>query len=453
MLQIDSTELAELLLSGSFGLEKESLRIDGEGFLSHTPHPFAGNPNIVRDFCENQTEINTSVQPSAHAAVSELERHTRTIQRTLAELTPGEYLWPFSNPPYIRNEQDIPVAQFAGAQSDKTTYRNYLSKRYGRYKMTLSGIHVNYSFHEELLRRDFQRSGQSSYIDYQNNLYLTLAKRVAAYGWILTAVTAASPLLDSSYVEKEQFDGDVFQGLASVRCSELGYWNAFAPVFDYSSLAAYVESIRDYVRRGWLRAPSELYYPVRLKPAGPYRLDALEAGGVNHIELRMFDLNPLTPVGIDERDVSFAQLLLCWLAATPDQPFNDRDQVQAVQNFKNAAHYDLKTVNLMLPDGRAYSVAHAARNVITLMREFYCYSPAEVQQVLDFEEAKFIDGENRYAWQIRKAFSGGFVRKGLALARQQQEAESGAQAGSEALGAERKYRLTVEVPLEGEANV
>lgn len=446
MLQIDSPELAKLLLSGSFGLEKESLRTDEAGFLSHTPHPFMDNPNIVRDFCENQTEINTSVQPSPHAVVAELERHTRTIQKTLAKMTPREYLWPFSNPPYIRNEQDIPVAQFEGAQSGKTKYRNYLSKRYGRYKMTLSGIHVNYSFHEELLRQDFQRSGQSSYIDYQNNLYLTLAKRVAAYGWILTAITAASPLLDSSYVEKERFDGDVFQGLASVRCSELGYWNAFAPIFDYSSLPAYVESIRDYVRKGWLQAPSELYYPVRLKPAGPNRLDALESGGVNHIELRMFDLNPLTSAGIDERDVSFAQLLLCWLAATPDQPFNDRDQVQAVQNFKNAAHYDLKTVNLMLPDGRAYSVAHAARNVITLMREFYCYYPAEVQQVLDFEEAKFIDGENRYAWQIRKAFSGGFVRKGLALARQRQEAESEAQGGT-------KCRLTVEVPLEGEANV
>ncbi|MCD8086173.1 MAG: hypothetical protein LUF28_07620 [Clostridiales bacterium] len=436
MLQIDSPALEKLLLSGSFGLEKESLRIDEAGFLAHTPHPFPDNPNIVRDFCENQTEINTSVQPSPHAAVAELERHTRTIQQTLAKLTPREYLWPFSNPPYIRNEQDIPVAQFAGPQSNKTVYRNYLSKRYGRYKMTLSGIHVNYSFHEELLRRNFQRSGQGNYIDYKNDLYLTLAKRVTAYGWLLTAITAASPLLDSSYVEKERFDGDVFQGLASVRCSELGYWNAFAPVFDYSSLPAYVESIRDYVRRGWLRAPSELYYPVRLKPAGPNRLDTLEAGGVDHIELRMFDLNPLTFAGIEERDVAFAQLLLCWLAATPDQPFTDRDQVQAVQNFKNAAHYDLKTVNLMLPDGRAYSVAQAARKVIALMRDFYRDYPAGVQQVLDFEDAKFIDGENRYAWRIRKAFSGGYVRKGLALARQRQEAGSGA-----------------EVPLDGEANV
>ncbi len=421
MLQIDSPALEKLLLSGNFGLEKENLRVDEAGFFSHAPHPLPENPNIVRDFCENQTEINTSVRPGPHAVVEELEQYTRTIQQTLAKLTPGEYLWPFSNPPYIRDEQDIPVARFEGTQTEKTVYRNYLSKRYGRYKMTLCGIHVNYSFHEELLRLDFQRSGQDNYTDYKNDLYLTLAKRATAYGWILTAITAASPLLDSSYVEKERFDGDVFQGLASVRCSELGYWNAFTPVFDYSGLHAYVESIRDYVRRGWLKAPSELYYPVRLKPAGPNRLDTLEAGGINHIELRMFDLNPLTSAGVDERDVSFAQLLLCWLAATPDEPFTDRDQVQAVQNFKNAAHYDLKTVNLMLPDGRSYSVAGAARKMIALMRDFYRNYPARVQQVLDFEDEKFIDGENRYAWKIRKAFSGGFVRKGLALAKQQRE--------------------------------
>ncbi|MCD7887233.1 MAG: hypothetical protein LUG44_06400, partial [Clostridiales bacterium] len=63
MLQIDSPELEKLLLSGSFGLEKESLRVDEAGFLAHTPHPFPDNPNIFRDLCENQPENNTSVQP------------------------------------------------------------------------------------------------------------------------------------------------------------------------------------------------------------------------------------------------------------------------------------------------------------------------------------------------------------------------------------------------------
>ncbi|MCD7867908.1 MAG: hypothetical protein LUG62_06895 [Clostridiales bacterium] len=421
MLRIDSSELKKLLLSGNIGLEKEGLRVDEHGFLAHSPHPFPDDPYIVRDFCENQTEINTSVQPGVRSALKELAEHTERIRRTLAKLSPREYLWPFSNPPYIHSERDIPIAQFGGPETGKTTYREYLSERYGRYKMTFCGIHFNYSFNDELLRADFARSGKENFIEYKNELYLTLARRVAAYDWILTAATAASPLLDCSYVEKGCFDRDVFQGLASVRCSELGYWNAFTPVFDYGSMSAYVDSFRYYVQHQWIQAPSELYYPVRLKPAGPNRLESLEANGVNRIELRMFDLNPLVPAGLEEKDAAFAELLLCWLASTPDELFTDRDQIQAVQNYKNAAHYDLKTVNITVPNGEFYSVAHAARNVIRFMKDFYRDYPEEVCEILDYEDDKFINPENRYAWKVRRQFEGGFVKKGLELARQRQE--------------------------------
>ncbi len=422
MLHIDTPEQRKLLLEGNFGLEKEGLRVSREGFLAHTFHPFAADDShIVRDFCENQTEINTSVHEGAHGAVQELLEHTNRIHKTLAAMNPREYLWPFSNPPYIRDEEDIPVASFNGKQAGKTVYREYLSRRYGRYKMSLCGIHVNFSFNEELLLQDFKRSGENDFLKYKNDLYLTLAKRAAAYGWILTAVTAASPLLNSSYVEKEKFGTDLFCGMASVRCGELGYWNTFAPVFDYSSLGAYVESIRGFIRKGWIQAPTELYYPIRLKPAGLNRLDSLEKNGINHIELRMFDLNPLRPEGVDERDVTFAGLLLGWLAATPDQEFTECDQVQAVQNFKNAAHYDLKTVNVVVPNGEVYSVVDAALNVIGFMRQFYKDFPSEVQETLNFEEAKFTDAENRYAWKVRKAYGGGFVENGMALAIKRQE--------------------------------
>ena len=232
------------------------------------------------------------------------------------------------------------------------------------------------------------------------------------------AVTAASPLLDSSFVEKGKFDADTFNGLASTRCSELGYWNYFAPIFDYTNIRAYAQR---YVDEGLLRFPTELYYPVRLKPRGVNNLNTLREQGVDHIELRMFDLNPLVPGGLDERDLTFAQLFLVWLAATPREPLSTKAQVQAVQNFKNAAHYDLKTVKIVPPDGEVTSVANAALKVLDRMAEFYEGFPDSVRQVLAFEREKFVDGDNRYAWKIRREFDGGFVRKGLALARQRQE--------------------------------
>lgn len=420
MLHSNEKQIRELLLRGSFGLEKESLRVDAQGFLSHTPDPFSGEKHIVRDFCENQVEINTPVVHSYQEAVATLEKYNRQIIQTLQALPEPEYLWPFSNPPYIRSEKDIPVAQYYGAEAAKTEYRNYLSDRYGRYKMTFSGIHFNYSFSEELLQADYALSSESEYQRYKDNFYVALAEQAAAYGWLMVAVTAASPLLDSSYAAKNQTGTDLFNGMATSRCSEIGYWNSFTPVFDYSSIEGYADSILQYVKDGLLKYPSELYYPIRLKPRGAYDLETLKREGADHIELRMFDLNPLQESGIDERDVLFAQLFLVWLAAKPRQPFGLKDQVQAVQNFKNAARFDLKTVKIVVPNGEVYSVATAAIRVLEEMEAFYRDFPQEIQHVLAFEKAKFLAPENRYAWKIRAQFSGGFVEKGMQLARQRQ---------------------------------
>ena len=119
MLDFNNKEVQKKLLKGNIGLEKESLRITRDGFFAKTKHPFPGNNNIVRDFCENQTEINTSVTSSAKEALDELEKHTRYIVDTLKNLPEPEYLWPFSNPPYISKESDIRIAIYEGEEKEK----------------------------------------------------------------------------------------------------------------------------------------------------------------------------------------------------------------------------------------------------------------------------------------------------------------------------------------------
>lgn len=427
MLHSDNNKVRRLLLTGNFGLEKEMLRVTSDGRMAHTPHPFPDDEHITRDFCENQTEINTAVFKSADEVVGSLYEHTQRIQQQIAKQ--GELLWPFSNPPYIRNEEDIPVAQFEGGRSSKTAYRNYLSDRYGRYKMTLSGIHFNYSFSGDLLRLNYEvetdlriKKGKETdaYRAYESRLYLNLAERLAAYGWIMTVLTAASPILDPSFFEQgeAQKNGASFVGMASVRCSELGYWNSFTPELNYSNIGAYADSIQRYVDEGWIKAPSELYYPIRLKPRGPNRLDTLREKGVNHIELRMIDLNPLRKEGIDVRDVKFAQLLLVWLASTPHQPISSKDQMQAIANFKNAAHYDLKTVKIVMPDGEVSTVEEAALRVLGSMRDFFLGidAPGEVMSVLEYQYRKITSPEDyRYACIVKRVFSEGFKKKGLQL--------------------------------------
>ena len=170
MIHFKKRKIKSLLMKGGFGLEKEALRILEDGTFSHSPHPFPGHPKMVRDFCENQLEINTGVSDTPEEAVEELEAFERLAREKLLTLETAERLWPFSNPPYIRNEEDIPVARFEGALSEKTRYRNYLARNYGRTKMTFCGIHVNFSLSEDLLREDFAFSGEKDYESYRNGI-------------------------------------------------------------------------------------------------------------------------------------------------------------------------------------------------------------------------------------------------------------------------------------------
>ena len=422
MLDIENDNVRQHLLEGNFGLERESLRVTGEGEFAHTAHPFEDDDHIVKDFCENQTEINTGVCKSAAAAVAELEGHLVRIYRALDARQPKEYLWQFSNPPHIKGEEDIPVAHFGGKRSFKSDYRKYLSDKYGRYKMTFCGIHVNFSFADELIKSGAQAARwQGSLREYADALYLHTARGLSSAGWVLTAATAASPVLDASFLQKDDA-GDAFCGMASVRCSECGYWNDFAPVFDYTSIESYAQSIRGFVQSGLLKAPSELYYPIRLKPAGENNLDSLLRGGINRVELRMFDLNPLTTSGVDERDVRFAQLLILWVASSPPRSFTESEQVNAIHNFKNAAHFDLGTVRMMTPDGANHTLQEAAVMMIGEMKSFFREHGIEgVQDVLDFELAKFTNDESRYCVKVRQLYRERFAQKALELSKKRQE--------------------------------
>ncbi len=431
MFHIHNHEIRTLLLTGNFGMEKESMRITEDGYLCHSPHPFAADDaHITRDFCENQTEINTPICRTADEVVESLYNQTQRIQQTLSQQTPRELLWPFSNPPYIINEEDIPIAQFRGNDEKKTEYRNYLSHRYGKYKMTYSGIHFNYSFSGELLRRNYEvetgnriikNSETPDYQQYVDHVYLDLAERLVEYGWVMVALTAASPVMDNSFFELGRIGGSVFTGMGSPRCSEIGYWNSFSPILDYTDIHSYADSIQHYVDKALIKAPSELYYPIRLKPRGENSLESLREHGVNHIELRMIDLNPLRKEGIDVRDVKFAQLLLAWLSSMPSRHLSDDEQVQAVQNYKNAAHYNLHTAHILTADGASPTVADAILDILNMMDRFFADAGLsakhlEISEIIDYQKLKITDSHNyRYTHIIRREFSDDFVKKGLEL--------------------------------------
>lgn len=131
----DNQNIIKNMYKGSFGIEKESLRVQKDGFLAHTAHPFGNNPHIDRDFCENQVEIVTDIFDDTNSAFNQLsELHNNVVKKLKSLETGGEILWLFSNPPYVKGENDIPIASFKGSLKGKEIYRKHLAEKYGKKK-------------------------------------------------------------------------------------------------------------------------------------------------------------------------------------------------------------------------------------------------------------------------------------------------------------------------------
>ncbi|MBP3852786.1 MAG: hypothetical protein J6D36_09590, partial [Erysipelotrichaceae bacterium] len=213
----------------------------------------------------------------------------------------------------------------------------------------------------------------------------------------------------------------IFSGMASVRCSEMGYWNHFVPILNYETLSDYVQSIRKYIEDGWISTQSELYYPIRIKSQGINDLNVLLEKGVDHIEVRNVDLNPYAYAGISRQDLQFIQLLLIYDACIEPIDLNAGQQIYAVRNFKSAARFDIDTSSLMQTDGTVCSVREASLSLLNDMKEFYGKLDIDVDDVLDQQIKKLTDPSRRYVQQVIDQFGQGFVEKGLQFVRSRVE--------------------------------
>ena len=399
MSKILSTTNAQLW-GGTFGLERETLRVTTDGYMAQSPHPFPNDPHIVKDFCENQAEINTGVHDTAQGAIDELSEHSK---RLTAEINKrGERLWLYSNPPAIKNEDDIPVALYEGDQQGKHSYRLYLAEKYGKYKMTLSGIHVNYSLSEEMLQYSFSHSSYSDFIKFKNHAYLRLAQGLLNYGWLINLLLSASPVCDGSYFSPERLGETVITEYASIRCGKEGYWNNFTPILSYDDILAYADSIQHYLNKGALASVGELYYPIRLKPKGANRLNNLVQNGVNHIELRNIDLNPFAESGLDVRDLQFLELLILWIYANYNDKLSDNDQIRVVENLKNAALYDIDGTMI---NGKE-TLRKAGLRVLGEMKAFY-----GEREELEYQIQKLTEPGKRYAERVVAEYASDHTKK------------------------------------------
>lgn len=411
MLHYKVRSVNKLLLDGLFEIEREGLRADLDGFLAKDVLDFDSYHN---EYCDCKFEIRSGVHDCIEDALDSLLDLTKRVQEVLKRK--DQILWPFSNPPYVKDVEDIIL-------NPKFPEVDYLAKRYGRYKLLFCGVHLHFSFGEKLLEEDFKYSNCRSLATYKDRLYVHLCKQLSLYGWLLTLLFSASPLCDRSYFQKGVFDGDVYSGMSSLRNSELGVWNYFTPCFDYLNLNRYVQSIEHYVEEDLLKRPNELFFPVRLMPSGEHNFMALKENGVDNIELRMFDINPYCLAGVDIRDLKFAHLFMVFLACKPSYWTSFADSVQLVQNFKNAAHYDLKTVFIRSENENEEMITmmDSAVRILDELEIFYQDMPEEILDIIRFEKDKCLHVHNRYAYKVMQDFSDSYVKKGKLQAEQLQK--------------------------------
>lgn len=358
--------LTDLLLTGNFGLEKENLRVDFNGNLALTPHPTAfgdkaKHPYITTDFGESQIEMVTPPMASS----KEARDFMQALHDMVSEQLENEYLWPYSLPAVLPEDGNlIKEAQFSVPEI--TEYREYLSHKYGKRKQLLSGVHYNFSFSDKFMNLLYHSEHDSlSYREFRDQVYLKLARYYLKYCWLFIYLFGANSVMHESYAEcckhpKEKIHDDTysFKGSSSFRNGASGYRNLEYFYISYNSLYDYIADINQAIENGQIIAAKEYYSQLRLKGHSKGSvLEDLKQNGINYIEVRTLDLNPLVPLGITLDSLELIHLFMVYALLAPDFYLSDdeyrlanKNQVLAADGNMNTGvmlHYDTKkTVSL-----------------------------------------------------------------------------------------------------------
>ena len=426
-------EVRELLFGSSIGLEKENIRVNEQGTLVYTPHPFGNksqHPFIITDYSESQIEINTEVCNNPDLVYDQLENLHDIVTTTIATryLEP-EYLWPVSNPPLFGDEAAIPIAIFDAEHQDSYRYRQYLDKKYGKKLMLYSGIHYNFSFPDALIAKMHQMLGRTDDLKFlKSEIYMRMAKNCYLCSWFPVYMTAASPIFHESFLDEgESVGGGRFLGYSSMRNSPYGYWNKRRLHLDYTTLDTYVDSLDALVASGELYSAAEFYSCVRLKPSGKYQMKALREKGVDHIELRMFDLNPLDKNGMSREDMELMEYFLFYLATLEDFDYTPELQDLAFENHVKSAAYDPDSVTLTLRDGSTPTLRQAVLDLLDKMLAYFdSIQMPEAIACLTRARQRAADPEQLYSHRVYRAIQAeGYIPFGIRRAKEALEVSNG----------------------------
>lgn len=353
------------LLKGMLrGIERESLRMQSNGFLSQQDHPKGlgsalTHPHITTDYSEALLEFITPPKASIREALDTLKDIHAIAHRQLEQ---DERLWPLSMPCMLDDdEQSIRLAQYGSSNVGrfKTLYRQGLGIRYGRRMQTISGVHYNVSFPDHLFEALQQNETDEglqalSLQDYRSHRYLGLIRNFIRLTPLVMFLVGASPSVCRCFMTGRDHHllplvkGTLYLPYATaLRMGRFGYQNSAQKQLgiQYNNLPDYLAGLQKAVHTPYppfsrlgldnaqgepiqindhvLQIENEYYSLVRPKQvpeAGETPSQALANRGIAYVELRAVDVNPYDPIGIDQTTAGFLEVLalFCLLQDSPD---------------------------------------------------------------------------------------------------------------------------------------
>ncbi|MBT8137366.1 MAG: glutamate--cysteine ligase [Gammaproteobacteria bacterium] len=380
----------EALSGRQIGIEKESLRVRPDGRLALTPHP-AGlgsaltHSSITTDYSEALLEL---VTPPANETWCVLQNLV-DLHQFVYEQIEDEMLWCASMPCSVSSDDDIPIAQYGGSNVGmmKTVYRRGLGHRYGRMMQAIAGVHFNFSlgrrFWDELAQAEGENARGSDWI---SAVYLGLIRNFRRYGWLTLYLFGASPAACSSFLrgreaDLEEFDGTLFgTNATTLRMSDVGYKNKVQ-----SSLQIPVNNLEEYIagleyatatvhppyrdigvvvdgeyrqlNANILQIENEYYSlirPKRVAWSGETPSHALRRGGIEYVEVRALDVSPFDPVGVNQQELRFLEIMLAFCALHDSPPIDAAEQMRIDRNQLETARHG-RNPRLMLQRSRGLS--------------------------------------------------------------------------------------------------
>ena len=380
---------SEEILEGSFGIEWESLRAHEDGKLSLTPHPkiFGDkltNPLITTDFSESQIEI---ITPTFNTIDEAFDTFSLLSDLVNSSLPDDEYLWFQSIPCILPYWDQIPIAQYPEEGQSSQKYREDLAKKYGVKKQMISGVHFNFSFSDNFLKKIYEMENPDlSFKEFKNQVYLKIARNYLRYCWLIIYLTGCSigshktfsndciHLMDA----KDDYGSYYSTKGPSFRNASCGYKNLKDLYPSYNSVEEFTNDINTFIDDGDLSEAKELYTQIRLKPKNPQDLlNSLSEDGIEYVEIRTLDINPFYQCGLVMHDMKFLHLFLIYLLIKDESDYADW-QKEAKINEENTAELAYTESMRLIKDGKEIALKEWAAEIINEM-----YGMCEV---LDFDE-------------------------------------------------------------------